>query len=154
MLKPLTQNKTSLFEQFKKVSTLSCLYDLPIPEHNRGVMFINEFVKNLNRFDKKSKEVQTTTFKCLQQNLKQLDKLLNLKEDEEFVNVVNSLTREFRNKLAEGTADDLIGLNNQYSSLLKQRMDKEKSSNGINQKQTFYMILILTFMIMVSYLFS
>ena len=117
-------------------------------------MFINEFVKNLNRFDKKSKEVQTTTFKCLQQNLKQLDKLLNLKEDEEFVNGVNSLTREFRNKLAEGTADDLIGLNNQYSSLLKQRMDKEKSSNGINQKQTFYMILILTFMIMVSYLFS
>lgn len=126
-----------------------------MPENNRGVMFINEFVKNLNRFQLKSKDVQATTLRCLQQNLKQLDKLLGLKDDTEFLGDINSLIREFRNKIEEhGSVDDLIGINMKYQYLLKKRMAKEKDSNGINQKQSFYMILVLTCMINVSLQFS
>ena len=59
-------------EQIDLVSTLCCLYNLPIPNENKGVMFINDLVDSVNNsnigFEAKIK-TEIEIFNCLNTNL-------------------------------------------------------------------------------------
>ena len=141
------------FEQIDLVATLSCLHDLPVPSQNRGVAFINHLIDSYSHLDYEQQlELQVKAFKCLNANLLQLNTVFELSN--EFKDNVRRLNKEFINEIYKQSGfskknlqETLRNLNGKLEGLIKMRMGKEKDVNHINQKQTFYLTVILVFML-------
>jgi predicted AlkP superfamily pyrophosphatase or phosphodiesterase len=162
-IKPINDiNVIKIFEnvptnqQNDLVSTISCLFNLTIPKHNRGIMFINEIINNLApHFDSKSNiKYQIKSFQCLCKNILQLNHLLNLNDIE---NEFESINQLFISYLANEYSDDLELLENlkklnfKLEDLVRTRLNKEQDTNSIDNKQAFYLILAIISMLIVSF---
>jgi predicted AlkP superfamily pyrophosphatase or phosphodiesterase len=146
-------------QQNDLVSTISCLFNLPIPKHNRGIMFINEIMNNLApHFDSKINiKYQIKSFQCLCKNILQLNHLLNLND---IKNEFESINQLFISYLANKYSDDLELLENlkklnfKLEDLVRTRLNKEQDTNSIDNKQAFYLILAIISMLIVSFFFQ
>lgn len=146
-------------QQNDLVSTISCLFNLPIPKHNRGIMFINEIMNNLApHFGSKINiKYQIKSFQCLCKNILQLNHLLNLND---IKNEFESINQLFISYLANKYSDDLELLENlkklnfKLEDLVRTRLNKEQDTNSIDNKQAFYLILAIISMLIVSFFFQ
>lgn len=146
-------------EQIDLVSTLCCLYSLPIPNENKGVMFINDLVDSVNNsnigFEAKIK-TEIEIFNCLNKNLKQLNNLFSLfKENEESVLKIelDRIRNNFKNALKErnqAKSNELLReQNKKFESLMRKQIRDKQNDDKNNQDQLVYMILSLVWMTIV-----
>ena len=146
-------------EQIDFVSTLFCLYNLPIPNENQGVMFINDLVDLVNNSNIGSEakiKTEIEIFNCLNKNLEQLNNLFSLfKENEESILKIelDRIRSNFKNALKERNQAKLNELlneqNKKFESLMRKEIRNKQNDDKNNQDQLVYMILSLVWMTIV-----
>lgn len=82
-------------------------------------------------------------------NLKQLDNSLDL-GDIEFNKKISNLTNKFKHDMNKNLYGNLQTLNSELELLIKERVNEIKNDNGINQTQTFYLVVIQGYIFIVS----
>lgn len=149
----------SLFKNIKTrqqtdlVSTLSCLFNLPIPLNNRGIMFMNDIIDYIGKYYNKEENLSLNVkiFNCLNQNFKQLNQLLDL-NDKEIETDLKSLKELFVKYLSKKNQNEYLNdLNLKFEKLIRERLEKEKDSNSINRKQAYYLTMAIVFMLLVRF---
>lgn len=110
-------------------------------------MFITSLVKNI----KQSQDHQSLVYKCLRNNLKQLEKHLNL-NDQDFVEEVNRVNDLFLGAMQNRKTETnrLTELNDKLHGIIRRRVGDERDANGISQTQSFYLVIALSYMLIVS----
>ena len=153
----LDQIKSS--HQIDLVSTLSCLFDLSIPVHNRGLTFINALTSHLEPFHDTPTNIrlQVKSFKCLNENLWQLNDLFKIVDsNKDMASDAKNLNEIFMKTLNADNVDfkKLKELNLKFEKSIRNRLSQEKDTNSINKTQAFLLLLAIVFMLTVIAIFN
>jgi hypothetical protein len=145
------------YEQIDLVSTLSCLFDLEIPIHNKGFTFINQLVNSLGLI--KNIENQKNVFKCLIKNIEQLDNLDRILDERELKDNVERLKtnfiREMNSNLEENIKHNkLVEINTEIEMSIRAKMNENLKNDYKNQQQNYYLILSIVISLIVIIHFS
>ncbi len=150
----LSLESIKIHQQIDLASTLSCLFNLPIPVQNRGFTFVNDLTSYLEPLNNNSTNIifQVKAFKCLNENFKQLDDLLKLvDQDADLETNIKNIHDNFINILNTDQADFklLKEYNLKIEKLIRERLNKEKDTNAINKKQAYILLLAIAMMLTV-----
>ncbi len=134
--------RTSAFKEFKQIdfaSTISCLFNLKIPEHNEGIAFISEFVGDQSTIDEKF------AFTCMLNNFMQLNEGFNFAKE---TDAKQKLTQIFE-ELEQKTGRNLGVLSMNIENILRS-IDIGSINKNHNQNNDLKMQLALLLMFIVS----
>ena len=138
-------------EQIDLVSTLCCLFDLSVPEHNRGVNFIKELIRvNSVKF-----ENELSSLNCLVGNLNQLNRKFTIVKSELNAKIV----QEIKEKLVEMTdkrdeelkLELLVKLNEKLELFLRDCTHNLDTDKTKAKEQKYALALSLMFIFYVSF---
>ena len=149
-----TIDQIKTYEQIDLVSTLSCLFDLQIPIHNKGVMFINQLINSLGLFE--NIDNQKNVFKCLIKNVEQLDNLDQIlnepKLQDHFENLKNKFISEVKSNQQENLKHKkLVEINRELENSIRVKMNENLKNDYKNQQQNYYLILSFVILLNVIY---
>lgn len=149
-----TIDQIKTYEQIDLVSTLSCLFDLQIPIHNKGVMFINQLINSLGLFE--NIDNQKNVFKCLIKNIEQLDNLDQIlnepKLQDHFENLKNKFISEVKSNQQENLKHKkLVEINRELENIIRVKMNENLKNDYKNQQQNYYLILSFVILLNVIY---
>lgn len=149
-----TIDQIKTYEQIDLVSTLSCLFDLQIPIHNKGVMFINQLINSLGLFE--NIDNQKNVFKCLIKNIEQLDNLDQIlnepKLQDHFENLKNKFISEVKSNQQENVKHKkLVEINRELENIIRVKMNENLKNDYKNQQQNYYLILSFVILLNVIY---
>ncbi|RNA44936.1 GPI ethanolamine phosphate transferase 2 [Brachionus plicatilis] len=133
------QKFNSLIENIKEkkqidlVSTLSCLFGLNVPYHNKGTVFLSD----LTEYFDKSLRNYSLEANCLVRNWKQLDRLLDLGQHE--IELVRMLDKK---SLADA------------EEFLKIKVESKVKVENIKSEQNKFLILLILIMFMLLFVYA
>ena len=102
-------------------------------------MFINHLKRELNS------NTQIKAFKCLNNNLNQLNQLMDFIDDDLKLEI-QKIHKNFMNSLLNNKLNDLNVLNIQLENIIREKLNKEKDTNSIDATQSYYLTLIIILM--------
>jgi len=155
-----TKEEMKSFQQVDLLSTLSCLFNLRVPNENQGVMFINDLFASIEQSysinNKRKMQIQTQIFKCLIDNANQLSQMSHSNETSAYQHKINSFKTEFfrifNNHSIEiqDKLDRFTELNRKAENLIRKEHSSSNQSHSANMEQIFFMIFSIMLMINVS----
>lgn len=148
------------YKQIDLVSTLSCLFDLPVPKQNKGLMFINDLIDSdlLARTKEKKLLLYVKAMKCLNENFLQLDNEHHLIDTQpELVDNVTSLNREFielfkKHRLSNDPRYmfEITVLARRLENFLRNNANLDKNEHKNNKTQIYFLIIAMVAMLVVN----
>jgi ethanolamine phosphate transferase 2 subunit G len=162
-----SENSTTIeiHQQIDLASTLSCLYELAIPENNQGVAFVNSLYRlkpPLITAKSSSFSTLVAIFKCLNQNMKQLSAKIDFSSDdmkslhEEIAEILSNFiitTRNLNDLNDLKLLNQMTELNINYEHLIRrcqEIINTRNNSDSINELKAFFMMVALICMFIVS----
>ena len=130
------------FNQIDLTSTLSCLFNLKIPDENEGISFIDEILND--------KHYHFKNFHCLNENFKQLDKKYNLFQSSDIKNKYMKIRNEYATSLL--SQHERKGFKNvlgNFKIFMKALVSQNSDSNQ-NYNQVYWMQVTILAMTVVS----
>ena len=135
------------YEQTDFTSTLSCLMNTKIPKENRGISFMQKFVETLNNTDAEA-NIYFKAFDCLNENFEQLSDVYDFSKDEKNLREqIGNLRKQLSRNMDNFNSMKILSAS--FENILRDQKDKQSNENDINQDQSFYLVMILLFELMV-----
>ncbi len=155
------QNKEiKSFQQIDLLSTLSCLFNLKVPNENQGVMFINDLFASIEQScaiqDEQKLQIQAQIFKCLIDNADQLKEMIQSNETSSYQRAVNNFKAKFHGILNNRSIEiqlklkEVTDLNQNVENLIRREQSVSRKSQTANTEQIFFMLCSIFVMINVS----
>lgn len=123
-------------KQIDLVSTISCLFNLDVPEQNKGVTFINDLTDNFNT---DIQELELISLNCLGKNFFQLNSQFGFFEKSS--NLIEELNEILQNKSSISTIE----------RFLRDVLDKHVDNKNSNKNQSSFLILFISLMLSVGF---
>jgi hypothetical protein len=134
-------DKIKTREQIDLVSTLCCLFDLEIPENNRGVSFLNDIFGSKEKINDKE-DLEVSYYKCWLRNLNQLNRKFDLVND---IKLVENFT------LNAESSKKLRNINIYFNKFIRQKINELSDDKQEKNEQSFNLILGLLLISIVRY---
>lgn len=139
--KKVPSHEIHVHNQIDLAATLSCLFNLPMPDQNTGIAFINDLhayweSNNTNSYKQ--------AFECLRRNFEQLSETLGFDDN----NLLDKLVTKFERILDD--AAKLGELNREFESLIKAEMKTKQLDEKIDGDQSYFMMVSIFWILFVS----
>ncbi|CAF0729169.1 unnamed protein product [Brachionus calyciflorus] len=125
-------NSIKIRNQIDLVSTISCLFNLDVPEHNKGIIFLSDLINNLEEYNRD----KSLIINCLKNNYDQLNSLLNFDDENDFS--FEKIHENFDEKSLE-----------HLEQMIRNRVEQKLNSEKKNKDQNFYLISLILVMFVI-----